>query len=116
MSAEKPTPNDLRTIADNLHAEGQTSRAEVLRNAAAELASLRSQLAAAQAEANALREALEAVRWEHSYDPDSVNANGSGFVVRCAFCDVLRDDVQSGADKHADGCKVAAALAQTAKG
>lgn len=34
MTATNPTPDDLRTIADNLQSEGHTSRAEVLRNAA----------------------------------------------------------------------------------
>jgi hypothetical protein len=38
MSAQHPTPDDLRTIADNLQAEGQASRAEVIRNAADALA------------------------------------------------------------------------------
>jgi hypothetical protein len=67
-------------------------------------------LAALRVENQRLRDALDAVRWEHEYAPESENANDSGFVVRCAYCEVLRDDVQSGADKHADGCKVAAAL------
>jgi hypothetical protein len=34
MSAQNPTPDDLRTIADNLKSEGQASRTEVLYNAA----------------------------------------------------------------------------------
>jgi hypothetical protein len=34
MTSQHPTPDDLRTIAANLTAEGQTSRAEVLNNAA----------------------------------------------------------------------------------
>lgn len=37
MSAQNPMPDDLRTIAKNLRAEGQTSRAEVLENVAAKL-------------------------------------------------------------------------------
>jgi hypothetical protein len=36
MSAEHPTPGDLKTIALNMEFEGQTSRAEVLRSAADE--------------------------------------------------------------------------------
>jgi hypothetical protein len=79
--------------------------------AAQELRSLRAAVGRLEGERQALRGALEAVQWEHEYSPDSANANESGFVVRCAFCDVLRDDVQSGADKHTDGCKVVAALA-----
>lgn len=34
MTSSNPTPDDLRTIAENMKAEGQTSRAEVLVNAA----------------------------------------------------------------------------------
>ena len=37
MTASNPTPDDLRTIAANLKAEGQTSRAEVLENVAGKL-------------------------------------------------------------------------------
>ena len=36
MSAQKPNPADLYTISENLKAEGQTSRAEVIENAARE--------------------------------------------------------------------------------
>jgi hypothetical protein len=80
-----------------------------------EIAQLRAAVGRLEGERQALRKALEAVQWEHEYSPDSANANESGFIVRCAFCDVLRDDVQSGADKHTDGCKVAAALAADGK-
>jgi hypothetical protein len=48
MSAQNPTPDDLRTIADNLKSEGQNSRAEVLYNAAAELQALREVVEAAR--------------------------------------------------------------------
>src|SRR5512139_939851 len=41
MTAQNPTPDDLRTIANNMVAERQTSRAEVLRNAARTIESLR---------------------------------------------------------------------------
>lgn len=37
MTASNPTPDDLRTIAENMKTEGQTSRAEILVNAAAKL-------------------------------------------------------------------------------
>ena len=37
MSAQDPTPNDLRTVAHNLQAEGQNSRAEVIYSAATKM-------------------------------------------------------------------------------
>jgi hypothetical protein len=64
MSSKEPTPDDLRTIADNLHAEGQTSRAEVLTNAA-------EQLAALEAENKALREALKPFADAYEMEKDS---------------------------------------------
>jgi protein subunit release factor A len=62
MSAQNPTPDDLRTIADNLKSEGQTSRAEVLYNAAAELQALREAVEAG------LREAVTALYFRDSSD------------------------------------------------
>jgi hypothetical protein len=56
MSAQHPTPDDLRTIADNLQAEGHISRAEVIRNAADALAAKDKAIEAARKTIQALGE------------------------------------------------------------
>lgn len=55
MTTDDPTVDDLRTIASNLRAEGQNSRALLIDNAVAELEALQAKLARQRAVMEAAR-------------------------------------------------------------
>jgi hypothetical protein len=84
MTAQNPTPDDLRTIARNLEAEGHTSRAEVLNNAADEFARL---------------QVIERVFFK-LVSPDGFHQCGTN--EECPECDEV--------GTHAEGCELDAVL------
>jgi hypothetical protein len=94
MSTQHPTPADLRTIADNLWAEGQHSRAEVIYNAADHMellevgtdkltpafAAQTEKIARLQAVEVAAREVLERFEWYKKLAEEGKGVSDSGYL------------------------------------
>jgi hypothetical protein len=96
MTADNPTVDDLRTVAANLRAEGHTSRAHLVDNAAAKLERL---------------EAVEAAAREYM-DHSSFISDRDGECIHCSRGSDLIDGHEEYCDFRQSAAKLAAALAQ----
>jgi DNA-binding FadR family transcriptional regulator len=70
MTAQHPTKHDLLAISLNLQAEGETSRAEVISNAAKLIEAQAAELAALRAEVETLKKALQAFMTDDIHSTD----------------------------------------------
>jgi hypothetical protein len=97
MSADNPTVDDLRTVAANLRAEGHTSRAHLVDNAAAKLEHLEAVEAAAFTNANLMTGGIRQWHKNQRHDGNFADCVHPVCVtVRACCADILEALAQPG--------------------